>query len=216
MVLLAGAVECLQSSWQRAGPGLCTIRSALSSASGALSTAASSMQIRMASNASTSTSQTSTPPTHASQQGSHAVAWNWHWVAGAQRSRKPAIKRPQRHQWYYCNPNYSAAQALPSKILPPHAPPTAALQDEQQLFRQLAHTHRQRDFKKYTQQFQRWVRLRDVDWRNAFQQGMSRDMRAARTHERQVQEQQRQETWKQYKQRVFDQAIEAPAASKGQ
>jgi hypothetical protein len=68
--------------------------------------------------------------------------WDWQWVLGDAQSRKPAIKRPQRHQWHYCNPTYDPNQPLPTKMLPPHAPPAVEAQDEWRLFRQVRDQHR--------------------------------------------------------------------------
>lgn len=67
--------------------------------------------------------------------------WDWRWVVGNSQSRKPAIKRPQWHQWHYCNPAYDPNQPLPTKMLPPHAPSPVEAQDEWRLFRQIRDQH---------------------------------------------------------------------------
>lgn len=61
---------------------------------------------------------------------SPSADWDWEWVLGRKKGRKPAIKSPNRHQWWYCNPNYDPNQALPTKMLSPYAPPSAAYVDD--------------------------------------------------------------------------------------
>ncbi len=133
------------------------------------------------------------------------------------RSRKPAIKRPKRHQWHFCNPAYDPNQPLPPKILPPHAPPAARQQDEWEAYRRLRPTHWQRSEQRYRQEFMRWLALRDVDWRNAFQQGLAAEHKAEDKRERRRREKLRQQAWQEYRAELFRQAEEEArqAASAG-
>lgn len=94
--------------------------------------------------------------------------WSWSYVLGKQQGRKPAIKRPARHQWLYCNPNFDPHHPLPPKMLTPYTPPTNLTQDEWQTYRNLKQTHRQPSAERYRQKFVRWLALRDLDWRTAF------------------------------------------------
>lgn len=60
-------------------------------------------------------------------------------------SRKPAIKKPARHQWHYCAPDYDPMLPKPSNPLPPYAPPRAHLKDYKAAFRaQMPQHHRNR------------------------------------------------------------------------
>lgn len=49
-------------------------------------------------------------------------------------SRKPAIKRPKRHQWHYCNPEYDPMDPLPQQHLPPYAPAPAFQKDYRAIY----------------------------------------------------------------------------------
>lgn len=63
--------------------------------------------------------------------------WRPFFYNGAQsriKSRKPAIKRPARHQWHYCNPNYDPWDPLPKQNLPPYAPPSAFQKDYRAIY----------------------------------------------------------------------------------
>jgi len=110
----------------------------------------------------------------------HVPHWSWRWVLGRQQSRKPAIKRPARHQWHYCNPNYDPQHPLPPKMLTPYTPPTNLHQDEWQIFRTQKQHHRQSSAERYRQQFVRWLALRNVDCRNAFYEVSSREVEGSK------------------------------------
>jgi hypothetical protein len=125
--------------------------------------------------------------------------WDWAFVAGSAQSRKPAVKKPKRHQWLFCNPNYDPHAPLPPKPLPPHAPGTAQLRDERHTFAQLLPAHEQASDRKFRQQFVRWLSLRDVDWRNAFTQGLATDAKALRRKRRHEQRERRHQAWQQFK-----------------
>jgi hypothetical protein len=49
-------------------------------------------------------------------------------------SRKPAVKKPARHQWHYCAPDYDPMLPHPSQPLPPYAPPRAHQKDYAAVF----------------------------------------------------------------------------------
>lgn len=49
-------------------------------------------------------------------------------------SRKPAIKRPARHQWRYCDVNYDPMEPRPKQFLPPYAPPRAHQKDYRAIY----------------------------------------------------------------------------------
>lgn len=163
---------------------------------------------------STSSQSAGEAPTSVSSQVAAATStaspvtprWNWKWVVGEQRSRKPAIKRPSRHQWHFCNPNYDRSQPLPDKMLTPYDPPTAALQDEWQTYRRLLSQSKQRSTTRFDRQFQHWLKLRDVDRRNAFHQAMAADIKAEKARERRAKEAKRQAAWEAYKQKLIAEA----------
>lgn len=142
-------------------------------------------------------------PQHPPLQPEHQQrAWDWGWVAasatqrGNQRSRKPAIRKPARHQWHFCDPTYSPHEPLPPKALTPFTPPTNLRQDEWQLFRaQQAHS-RQASPARYRAQFVRWLALRDLDWRTAFQQGVAEDAKQRGRELRRVKHARRHEAWR--------------------
>ena len=61
---------------------------------------------------------------------------------GLLRSRKPAVKRPARHQWHYCAPDYDPMLPHPRAPLPPYAPPRAHLTDYGAALRAALPAHR--------------------------------------------------------------------------
>lgn len=81
------------------------------------------------------------------------------------------------------------------------------MQDEKQVYAQLAPTHRQRSSQKYKQQFERWVRLRDADWRVAFQRGVAEDAKQTLAQKREEEERSRQVAWQDFKNKVFQEAL---------
>ncbi len=120
--------------------------------------------------ASSSLSSSLSSSSPSSSSSSPAAAWDWAFVVGAKPGRKPAIKRPQRHQWLYCNPTYDPNKPMPAKISTPHAPRSAAETDDWRLFNAAfggkANAQRRKEFVRY-------LHLRDVDWRNAFHRGLA-------------------------------------------
>lgn len=44
-------------------------------------------------------------------------------------SRKPAVKKPARHQWHYCAVDYDPMLPHPDQPLPPYAPPSAHMKN---------------------------------------------------------------------------------------
>jgi hypothetical protein len=58
----------------------------------------------------------------------------WNGLSSDIPSRKPAIKRPARHQWHYCNPNYDPMEQVPEQQLPPYAPARAHSKDYRAIF----------------------------------------------------------------------------------
>ncbi|GAX84994.1 hypothetical protein CEUSTIGMA_g12415.t1 [Chlamydomonas eustigma] len=136
-----------------------------------------------------------------------AVDWDWSYVLGKKKGRKPAIKRPQRHQWLFCNPKYDAHAPLPSKILPPHAPPSAADVDDRRLFRA---SLGQRFSEKSRKGFIRFLKLREVDWREAFQKGLAEHVAEHKKAQKMMAEQLRQRAWKEYRDSLFQKALHQP------
>ncbi len=145
---------------------------------------------------------------HHLEAGHGAGKWDWHWVMGKSRGRKPAIKRPSRHQWWYCNPGYDAAEQLPTVMRSPFAPPGASASTdwptyERHLRLQPANA---RDERRYRKQFNQHLKLRELDWREAFQRGLADDVRTRRKQERLTAEVQRQDAWRAYKEALFERA----------
>lgn len=134
-----------------------------------------------------------------------AVDWDWKWVVGAKQGRKPAIKRPARHQWHYCNPYYDPNRPLPAQMLPPHAPPSAHEVDDWAVHDSLALPGA--DPVKHRRAFVRFRRLRDVDWREAFQRGLAGHIKQLKKAQRIQDEATRQQSWWAYKERVFKASI---------
>jgi len=170
-----------------------TLAGARGSLSNGLSWAASSSDC--------STASTSSRCTSSSAQ----VDWDWAFVVGEKRGRKPAIKKPQRHQWHFCNPNYDPAERLPKSILPPHAPPSAAAINDWARYRAGMPNSETR---KYRRNFIRFRSLRDLDWRDAFQQGLAQHVKEAKKAQKLENEQRRQHAWRQYKEGLFAKALD--------
>lgn len=143
---------------------------------------------------------------HGHLHGEAAVDWDWGFVIGRTPGRKPAIKRPQRHQWYFCNPNYDALRPLPRRILPPHAPPSAAEVDDWRLFQARLGSSLPGD--KARKEFVRYLKLRDVDWRDAFQRGLAAHVTEFKRVQRADAEGARQRAWHEYRRRVFEKVLD--------
>jgi hypothetical protein len=139
--------------------------------------------------------------------GGGEVDWDWAFVVGRKPGRKPAIKRPARHQWYYCNPNYDPSAPRPARILPPHAPPSAADADDWQRFNaSLAGRAGGLAGDKARREFVRYLHLRDVDWRDAFNRGLAQYVGEFKRAQRSDAERARQSAWHEYRARLFEQA----------
>nr|8A22_AK Chain AK, mL87 [Polytomella magna]8APN_AK Chain AK, mL87 [Polytomella magna]8APO_AK Chain AK, mL87 [Polytomella magna] len=132
--------------------------------------------------------------------------WDWEFVVGAKAGRKPAIQRPKPHQWYYCNPKYSAEDPLPTKIFPPHAPPTAESLDDWAKFRKLCPKDPV-EAKKFRKHFVRFLNQRNYDWRTAFERGLAKEVAVAKAAQRAEDETKRQEAWHAYRTAVFESAL---------
>jgi hypothetical protein len=143
--------------------------------------------------------------------GAQGVRWDWRYVVGAAPGRKPAIKRPARHQWHFCNPGYDAAQPLPRKILVPHAPPSAAASDDWATYRELRVEAGAMGVsgRRHRKALMRFLRLREVDWRNAFQRGLAEHTDGVKEERRLEDEAARQRAWRAYRVAVFQQALAA-------
>jgi hypothetical protein len=74
------------------------------------------------------------PHKHKQQQGKQQRSIFWNGLSSQIQSRKPAIKRPARHQWHYCNPAYDPMEPLPEQHLPPYAPDRAHSKDYRAIF----------------------------------------------------------------------------------
>lgn len=61
------------------------------------------------------------------------------------------------------------------------------------------------------QEFVRFLKLRDVDWRNAFQRGLADYVREFKQEQRHRAEKQRQQAWSEYREQLFAKALEQPA-----
>jgi hypothetical protein len=78
------------------------------------------------------------PVASSSGRGAPAGPWCWEqqhgYAVDARRrahlpSRKPAIKKPNPHQWHFCDINYDPMTPLPLSRVPPYAPPKAHEKD---------------------------------------------------------------------------------------
>ncbi|GLC76209.1 hypothetical protein PLESTF_001749800 [Pleodorina starrii] len=134
--------------------------------------------------------------------------WDWKWVLGKSRGRKPAIKQPRRHQWYFCNPNYDPTKPLPVAFRSPYAPPSAyEMSDQAEYQRHMSvMPPKGRDLRSHRKEFARFQKLRELDWREAFQRGVAEDLRLSRKAERREADAKRQEAWRQYKAALFERA----------
>ncbi|GLI59343.1 hypothetical protein VaNZ11_001205 [Volvox africanus] len=134
--------------------------------------------------------------------------WDWKWVLGKSRGRKPAIRHPSRHQWYFCNPNYDANRPLPVVFRSPYAPPSAwETTDMAEYQRHLGlRPPKGCDLRVHRKEFTRFQKLRELDWREAFQRGVAEDLRLSRKAERFNAEARRQEAWRQYRDALFERA----------
>ncbi|GIL64818.1 hypothetical protein Vafri_18681 [Volvox africanus] len=134
--------------------------------------------------------------------------WDWKWILGKSRGRKPAIRHPSRHQWYFCNPNYDANRPLPVVFRSPYAPPSAwETTDMAEYQRHLGlRPPKGCDLRVHRKEFSRFQKLRELDWREAFQRGVAEDLRLSRKAERLNAEARRQEAWRQYRDALFERA----------
>lgn len=203
------AVPLARGTWSRVAakglpPSLATLVSAVHSALGqtlgrsfCTSSACSSDAQHQSS---TSASSSGSGPSTSGKAGS----WDWEWVVGKNRGRKPAIKRPARHQWWYCNPNYTASDALPAVLRPPHAPPgSTASTDWEAYAKNKPGTTDSKQIAKYRREFVQFMRLRDLDWREAFQRGLAGDAKQRQKARKQAEEAARQQAWREYKDKLF-------------
>lgn len=133
-----------------------------------------------------------------------AVDWDWRWVLGKRAGRRPAIKHPSRHQWYYCNPNYDATLKPPKKLLSPFAPPTAQYVDDWAAYQRTKPTSDPQQVWRHRREFIEHLKLREGDWRAAFQQGLAAEVKAAKKRERLEREAARQLAWRQYRDALFE------------
>ncbi|PNW79490.1 hypothetical protein CHLRE_09g417100v5 [Chlamydomonas reinhardtii] len=143
-----------------------------------------------------------------SSSGQSASKWDWKWVLGKASGRKPAITRPRRHQWHYCNPEYDPAAPLPEVLRSPFGPPGAERSHDWATYArhlQLQPENR-RDLKRYRARFVRFMQLRELDWREAFQRGVAEDSRVSNKVARAKAEAQRQDAWSDYKQAMWQRA----------
>eukprot|EP00798_Chlamydomonas_sp_ICE-L_P014503 gene14503-20530_t len=138
------------------------------------------------------------------RQGAARVNWDWAFVVGAKAGRKPAIKKPRRHQWYYCNPNYDPNLPVSSerKRMVPFAPPTASMTDDQRAFKETKPDPGM-SWKKHRAAFSLHLQLRDIDWRYAFEDGLSKYTKEEKKKLMGEQEAQRQQSWRAYKEQLF-------------
>ncbi|KXZ41686.1 hypothetical protein GPECTOR_320g27 [Gonium pectorale] len=137
-----------------------------------------------------------------------AVDWDWEWVLGKKQGRKPGIKRPSRHQWLYCNPNYDPAKPLPLTPRSPFAPPEESIASDNATinWHLKQQPENRRDRRIYLRRHSRFAQLREFDWRDAFERGLAEDVRATKRRERHEAEAERQRSWQQYKEALFERA----------
>ncbi|GIL97191.1 hypothetical protein Vretimale_2934 [Volvox reticuliferus] len=62
------------------------------------------------------------------------------------------------------------------------------------------------DLRVHRKEFTRFQKLRELDWREAFQRGVAEDLRLSRKSERLNAEAKRQEAWRQYRDALFERA----------
>lgn len=58
----------------------------------------------------------------------------WNNLSSNIKGRKPAIKRPARHQWRYCAPDYDPMEPFEARPLPPYASWRAQLKDYNKIY----------------------------------------------------------------------------------
>eukprot|EP00775_Hariotina_reticulata_P009959 gene9959-10114_t len=90
----------------------------------------------------------------------------WNNLSSKIKSRKPAIKRPARHQWHYCNPDYDPMEPLPEQPLPPYASARAHTKNYRQLYFDGRPEHRRR---RYKRMWMKNMAIADQRWRQAWE-----------------------------------------------
>ena len=124
----------------------------------------------------------------------------------------PVMHHLLPHHRHFCNPKYDPNIPLPARILPPHAPPTAAEVDDWRVFNASIGRKLTRPGKgdKAREEFVRYLKLRDVDWRDAFHRGLADHVAEFKREKRLEAERQRQAAWKEYRDGLFAKAIASP------
>lgn len=80
------------------------------------------------------------------------------------------------------------------------------------MFRTQKQHHRQPNAERYRQQFVRWLALRDVDWRNAFYEGIAADAKLRGLKGKRKAESKRQRAWAEFLQQSV--ATDRPTANR--
>ncbi|KAI8467254.1 MAG: hypothetical protein J3K34DRAFT_523859 [Monoraphidium minutum] len=116
-------------------------------------------------------------------------------------SRKPAVKKPARHQWHYCASDYDPMLPHPRDPLPPYAPPRAHAKDYRAAFRtQLPkHGRNRRARRRRGRGARGQSKLQDQAWKEAFQRSRAEQERWEASVRRRAEALARAEAWAAWK-----------------
>eukprot|EP00878_Enallax_costatus_P013159 GHUV01013756.1.p2 GENE.GHUV01013756.1~~GHUV01013756.1.p2 ORF type:complete len:284 (+),score=104.59 GHUV01013756.1:3353-4204(+) len=112
------------------------------------------------------------------------------------RSRKPSIKRPKRHQWHYCSPDYDPMDDLPQQYLPPYAPPHAFQKDYRAIYFAEKPLHNR---KHYRRMWQKNELIREQRWKQQWEARLAAMRKQSAKVQRMADRIIRQRAWEAYK-----------------
>lgn len=119
-------------------------------------------------------------------------------------SRKPAVKKPARHQWHYCDPSYDPSVAPPpppaNVRAPPYAPLWAQARDYRQAFLAAAPAA-PRGRGAHRRAWRKNLRLATERWKGAWQRRMAEADRRGASVQRAADAAQRAASWREWKER---------------
>ncbi|GBF92183.1 hypothetical protein Rsub_05265 [Raphidocelis subcapitata] len=107
-------------------------------------------------------------------------------------NRKPAVKKPARHQWHYCAPDYDPMLPHPSQPLPPYAPPRAHQKDYAAIFSAQMPVHHRNKFRRG---WAKQTKLADEAWKAAWQRSRAQYERREAALQRRAEGLARRQAW---------------------
>jgi hypothetical protein len=119
-------------------------------------------------------------------------------------SRKPAVKKPARHQWHYCDPAYDPSVAPPpppaNVRAPPFAPLWAQARDYRQAFLDAA-PKPPRGRGAFRRAWRKNLRLASDRWKQAWQRRLAEADRKGQSVQRAADSAQRAASWREWRER---------------